>query len=83
MIVSAGARGLKFDIDGLGGRESRHSLWEGSMDSRNLGGKGTSPLLDLQQQGQSVWCDSISRSLLDSGELRRMIEELVEQYGGG
>lgn len=43
------------------------------MDSRNLGGKGTSPLLDLQQQGQSVWCDSISRSLLDSGELRRMI----------
>lgn len=43
------------------------------MDSRNSGGKGTSPLLDLQQQGQSVWCDSISRSLLDSGELRRMI----------
>ena len=25
--------------------------------------------------GQSVWCDSISRSLLDSGELRRMIAE--------
>ena len=45
------------------------------MDSRNWGGKGTSPLLDLQQQGQSVWCDSISRSLLDSGELRRMIAE--------
>lgn len=45
------------------------------MDSRNSGGKGTSPLLDLQHQGQSVWCDSISRSLLDSGELRRMIAE--------
>lgn len=45
------------------------------MDSRNSGGKGTSPLLDLQRQGQSVWCDSISRSLLDSGELRRMIAE--------
>ena len=45
------------------------------MDSRNLGRGGTSPLLDLQQQGQSVWCDSISRSLLDSGELRRMIAE--------
>ena len=29
----------------------------------------------MQQQGQSVWCDSISRSLLDSGELRRMIAE--------
>lgn len=45
------------------------------MDSRNLGGKGTSPLLDLQQLGQSVWCDTISRSLLDSGELRRLIAE--------
>jgi len=45
------------------------------MGIRNLGGKGTSPLLDLQQQGQSVWCDSISRSLLESGELRRMIAE--------
>lgn len=45
------------------------------MDNRNLGGKGTSPLLDLQQLGQSVWCDTISRSLLDSGELRRLIAE--------
>ena len=45
------------------------------MESRNLGRRGTNPLLDLQQQGQSVWCDSISRSLLDSGELRRMIAE--------
>ena len=45
------------------------------MSSRNSGTMGTSPLLDLQQMGQSVWCDSISRSLLDSGELRRMIAE--------
>jgi transaldolase len=45
------------------------------MGSQNSGTMGTSPLLDLQQMGQSVWCDSISRSLLDSGELRRMIAE--------
>ena len=45
------------------------------MGNRKPGGKGASPLLDLQQQGQSVWCDTISRSLLDSGELRRMIAE--------
>lgn len=45
------------------------------MGNRNLGGKGGNPLLDLHQLGQSVWCDSISRSLLDSGELRRMIAE--------
>ncbi len=45
------------------------------MGNRKLGGKGTSPLLDLQQLGQSVWCDTISRSLLDSGELRRLIAE--------
>ncbi len=45
------------------------------MGSQNSGTMGTSPLLDLQQMGQSVWCDSISRSLLDSGELRRLIAE--------
>ena len=45
------------------------------MGSQNSGTMGSSPLLDLQQMGQSVWCDSISRSLLDSGELRRMIAE--------
>ena len=45
------------------------------MGNRKPGGKGASPLLDLQQQGQSVWCDTISRSLLDSGELLRMIAE--------
>lgn len=45
------------------------------MSSWNSGTKGTSPLLDLQQLGQSVWCDSISRSLLESGELRRLIAE--------
>ena len=45
------------------------------MGNRKLGGKGTSPLLDLQQLGQSVWCDTISRTLLDSGELRRLIAE--------
>ena len=45
------------------------------MGNRKLGGKGTSPLLDLQQLGQSVWCDTISRTLLVSGELRRLIAE--------
>ena len=45
------------------------------MGNRNLGGKGGNPLLDLHQLGQSVWCDSISRSLLDSGELSRLIAE--------
>lgn len=45
------------------------------MGNRNPGGKATSPLLDLRQLGQSVWCDTISRSLLDSGELRRLIAE--------
>jgi transaldolase len=33
------------------------------------------PLLKLEDYGQSVWLDFISRGLLDSGELRRLIEE--------
>ena len=45
------------------------------MGSENVSTKGMNPLLGLHQLGQSVWCDTISRSLLDSGELRRMIAE--------
>ncbi len=33
------------------------------------------PLKDLQKFGQSVWLDYIRRSLLTSGELKRLIEE--------
>jgi transaldolase / glucose-6-phosphate isomerase len=33
------------------------------------------PLVGLQQFGQSVWLDYIRRSLITSGELRRLIEE--------
>ena len=35
----------------------------------------TNPLLALQDQGQSVWLDSIRRSLFTSGELARLIKE--------
>lgn len=37
--------------------------------------KVTNPLLELKSQGQSVWHDNISRDLLDSGALKRLIEE--------
>jgi transaldolase len=33
------------------------------------------PLLDLQAFGQSIWIDFISRGMIVSGELQRMIEE--------
>ncbi len=33
------------------------------------------PLVELQKHGQSFWYDNISRGILKSGELRRMIEE--------
>ncbi|GBE36469.1 transaldolase [bacterium BMS3Bbin07] len=35
----------------------------------------SSPLITLQKYGQSFWYDNISRGLLKSGELKRMIEE--------
>jgi transaldolase / glucose-6-phosphate isomerase len=34
-----------------------------------------SPLKQLQEQGQSVWLDYIRRSLITSGELKRMLDE--------
>ena len=37
--------------------------------------KATNPLRDLLKYGQSVWLDYIRRSLLTSGELKRLIEE--------
>lgn len=33
------------------------------------------PLLELQSLGQSIWIDLISRGIISSGELQRMIEE--------
>lgn len=33
------------------------------------------PLMQLKQQGQSVWLDYIRRSLIESGELEQMIED--------
>ena len=35
----------------------------------------TNPLLTLNQRGQSVWLDNISRGLMTSGELRRLIDD--------
>ncbi len=35
----------------------------------------TNPLIELQKYGQSFWYDNISREILQSGELQRMIRE--------
>src|SRR5437588_9741886 len=37
--------------------------------------KALNPLKDLEKYGQSVWLDYIRRSLITSGELKRLIEE--------
>ena len=33
------------------------------------------PLIGLKEIGQSVWLDNLSRKLIRSGELKRLIEE--------
>lgn len=35
----------------------------------------TSPIIKVQEFGQSIWYDNISRSLISSGELARLVEE--------
>ncbi len=42
---------------------------------RQEGGEMTNPLRTLQEYGQSVWLDFVSRDLLKSGELSRLIAE--------
>ena len=48
----------------------------GETLGRNVRKEGEmNPLQELRQQGQSVWVDVISRDLLASGELKRLVEE--------
>jgi hypothetical protein len=37
----------------------------------------TNPLLALQQFGQSVWLDHISRTMIKTGALARLISEVA------
>jgi transaldolase/glucose-6-phosphate isomerase len=46
-----------------------------SNASRNESGKAANPVRDLQQYGQSPWLDYIQRSLIQSGELARMVRD--------
>ena len=45
------------------------------MKSDVTSAKVANPLVELQSLGQSVWLDNISRRILDSGELQKLIEE--------
>lgn len=40
-----------------------------------MNSKGKNPLLELEEAGQSIWLDYLSRGLMDSGELERLIRE--------
>jgi transaldolase len=42
---------------------------------RDFSTKVANPLVELETHGQSVWLDNISKALLDSGALKRLIEE--------
>lgn len=45
------------------------------MATKSIHMKPTSPLKELQKAGQSIWLDYIRRSLITSGELKRLVEE--------
>lgn len=45
------------------------------MESESLSSGGANPLQGLRKHGQSVWCDTISRGFLKSGDLLRLITE--------
>ena len=45
------------------------------MRRKPIADLGVNPLVALNQRGQSVWLDSISRELITSGDLQRLIEE--------
>jgi transaldolase len=45
------------------------------MSSQLITTKTANPLVELQNYGQSVWHDNISRGLINSGKLKRLIDE--------
>jgi transaldolase len=50
------------------------------MNMKHSAGQKESPLARLRQYGQSVWLDYISRQLIESGELQRLVEQ--DSLGG-
>jgi transaldolase / glucose-6-phosphate isomerase len=44
------------------------------MATEKRGGEAANPLVQLRQYGQSVWLDFMRRSLITSGELKRLVE---------
>jgi transaldolase len=67
------AQGWHHDFDGPVRRVAANST-EGGFTMATAT-KTTSPLAELQRLGQSVWMDSISRKILENGELQRRIDE--------
>jgi transaldolase/glucose-6-phosphate isomerase len=45
------------------------------MNTKHSALETQSPLAQLRQYGQSIWLDFISRSLIDSGELERLVKQ--------
>ena len=45
------------------------------MKSNLTDTKQANALVELQGCGQSVWLDNISKAILDSGELKKLIDE--------
>ena len=45
------------------------------MKSNLIDTKQANTLIELQSCGQSVWLDNISKAILDSGELKKLIDE--------
>ena len=71
MFATAGCEG---DISGAEQRQSLSCLtlavlFHGDSEKTEM----PNPLLDLQGRGQSVWYDTISRGMITSGELQRLI----------
>ena len=56
-----------------GWRRSRS--WNGSPTAESEDEMGTSRLHELSAHGVSVWMDSLSREMLETGELARLMEE--------
>lgn len=56
-------------------RHRRRLAKIGALEGRGMGTPAGNPLRRLQELGQDLWLDFIRRGMLDSGELKKLIDE--------
>src|ERR1700730_16714008 len=74
-LLSAGRASARFRQEPRGTTTRRRSRMDRKTVPPQGGGRLQDPMLLLRAMGQSPWCDQLSREMLTSGRLARLVRE--------